>query len=320
MASSDPGLNLTLGPIILAVIINTFLYGIVFTQGVTYYTSSGYKRDSWIVKCLVSWVLLLDTFHSCAVVTVVWEYCITHFGDHAFLEKTTWPYASVPIQIFLAWRVQILSKSWIIFGVLSTLSVTSGIMALISAIKAMEASKISVPGLFDFVKLLPVVDAWLGLALFCDLALTTLLFLYLRRSRTGFAKTDNRSSCALSEYKPELQLFRQSLQESLSSRSKRLPWILNLICFAALQTTNLNFVFALISGRFYTNTLLTTLNSRTKLGEIDGETFNALPNSIRGTEVHISVARQHDQSGIAMENYPRRKTSAGIASSDEVKW
>lgn len=30
--------------------VNTFLYGIVFTQGVTYYTSSGYKRDSWIVK------------------------------------------------------------------------------------------------------------------------------------------------------------------------------------------------------------------------------------------------------------------------------
>ncbi|KAF7363186.1 hypothetical protein MVEN_00671200 [Mycena venus] len=311
MASSDPGLNLTLGPIILAVIINTFLYGIVFTQGVTYYTSSGCKRDSWIVKCLVSWVLLLDTFHSCAVVTVVWEYCITHFGDHAFLEKTTWPYpttpifsacASVPIQIFLAWRVQILSKSWFIFGVLSTLAVTSGIMALISAIKAMEASKIS-----DFVKLLPVVDAWLGLALFCDLALTTLLFLYLHRSRTGFAKTDN-------------LITRITMQSIETASIGTINSILNLISFAALQTTNLNFVFALISGRFYTNTLLTTLNSRTKLSEFDGEAINTLPKSIRGTEVHISVARQHDQSGIAMENYPPRKTSAGIESSDEVKW
>ncbi|KAJ7637766.1 hypothetical protein B0H17DRAFT_1106625 [Mycena rosella] len=245
MPVSNPGINLILGPVILGVIINMFLFGIVFMQAVTYYTSSRYKRDSWAIKGLVSWVLLLDAFHSCAVIWVVWEYCINHFGDLVFLGTTPWPYASVPIQIFLAWRVKLLSKSWPIFGVLSTLSVASGIMAFISAIRAVQASNLNVfLPLQDFATLIPVVDSW------CEyyfVVLVLLLFLYLRRSRTGFAIIT--------------RLTLQSIETASFSAClvflRTLNSVLDLITFTSLQNTNFHFVFALAQ----------TLNIRDKIRE-----------------------------------------------------
>ncbi|KAJ7230525.1 hypothetical protein GGX14DRAFT_411192 [Mycena pura] len=289
MAISNPGINLILGPVILGIIINAFLFGIVFAQGVTYYTSWSYKKDSWLIRGLVSWSLLLDLFHSCAVILVVWEYCINHFGDVAFLATTPWPFpttpifsssASVPIQIFLAWRVKLLSKSWAIFGLLSTLSITSGILAFISAIKALE----------DFADLIPVVDAWLALSVVCDLSLTTLLFFYLHRSRTGFS------------------IITRLTIQSIETASFSACLVLDLITFTVIQNTNFHFVFALLSGRMYTNTLLTTLNSRSKMIE-DMSGVNTIPSALRGTEVHISV-EQNQAVAMPMENFPLGKKSA----------
>ncbi|KAJ7681167.1 hypothetical protein B0H17DRAFT_1076637 [Mycena rosella] len=255
MLVSNPGSNLVLGPVILAVIVNMFLFGIVFMQAVTYYTSSRCKKDSWAIKGLVSWVLLLDTFHSCALVWVVWEYCINHFGDLAFLGTTPWPLyviplfssASVPIQIFLAWRVKLLSNSWPIFGVLLTLSVGSGIMGFITGIHA------------DFVALIPVVDSWCEyLVVFCSDNHRLLLFLYLRRSRTGFAIIT--------------RLILQSIETASISAClmflRTLNSVLDLITFTSLSNTNFHFVFALGESR---RTRAQTLNSRDKIREdMDG--------------------------------------------------
>ncbi|KAJ7674123.1 hypothetical protein B0H17DRAFT_946924 [Mycena rosella] len=265
MLVSNPGINLILGPTILAVIVNMFLFGIVFMQAVTYYTSSRYKKDSWAIKGLVSWVLLLDTFHSCAVIWVVWEYCINHFGDLVFLGTTPWPFpatpifsacASVPIQIFLAWRVKLLSNSWPVFGVLLALSVGSGIMGFITGIGAMQALNVFLP-VQGFAILIPVADSWLALSVVCDLSLTSLLFLYLRRSRTGFAS-------------PVPVITRLTLQ-SIETASFSACLVLDLITFTSLPNTNFHFFFALLAGRLYNNTLLTTLNGRDKIREdLDG--------------------------------------------------
>ncbi|KAJ7290528.1 hypothetical protein C8J57DRAFT_1276064 [Mycena rebaudengoi] len=299
MAISNPGINLILGPVILGIIINTFIFGIVFMQAITYYTGSSYKKDSWVIKGLVSWSLLLDMFHSCAVIFVIWEYCIIHFGDTVFLGTTPWPYpttpifstcASVPIQIFLAWRVKRLSNSWPIFSVLSMLSIASGIMAFISAIRAVQASNIK-----DFAALIPVVDTWLALSVVCDLSLTTLLFIYLRRSRTGFTKTDS-------------VIMRLTIQSIETASFSTLNSVMDLITFTVLQNTNFHFIFALLSGRMYTNTLLATLNSRDKMREDMGGIHTVTPALINSTAVHISV-EQHQDSNMELESYSKGNKS-----------
>ncbi|KAJ7772211.1 hypothetical protein B0H16DRAFT_165463 [Mycena metata] len=306
MAVSNPGINLILGPVILGILINTFVFGIVFMQAITYYTSPRYKQDRLIIKGLVGWSLLLDVFHSSAVVWVIWEYCINHFGDTAFLGTTPWPYpttpifsssASVPIQIFLAWRVKRLSNSWHIFSVLTALSVASGIMAWISAIRAVQASNIKA-----FAALIPVVDAWLALSVLCDLSLTLLLFLYLRRSRTGFAKTDN-------------IITRLTVQSIETASLSTFNSVMDLICFTALQNTNFHFVFALMAGRMYTNTLLATLNSRERFSEEMGGINTLTSAPIRnGVAVHVSVERQ--ETGTELKNYSKGNSPESSQSGD----
>ncbi|KAJ6574560.1 hypothetical protein B0H19DRAFT_605032 [Mycena capillaripes] len=297
MLVSNPGINLILGPVILGIIINTFILGIVFSQAVIYYTSSRYKKDSWVIKGLVSWALLLDMFHSSAVIFVIWEYCINHFGDTVFLRTTPWPYpttpifsscAAVPIQIFLAWRILRLSKSWPIFGVLSAVALASGVMAWISAIRAVQASNIK-----DFAALIPVVDTWLVLSVICDVSLTTLLFLYLHRSRTGFPRTDN--------------IITTLIAKSIETASFcTFISIMDLITFTILQNTNFHFVFALVAGRMYTNTLLATLNNGQKLRE-EGTGITTVPAALRGTAVHISVEQHADsESGMELGSYSKR--------------
>ncbi|KAJ7795512.1 hypothetical protein B0H14DRAFT_3158586 [Mycena olivaceomarginata] len=297
MALSNPGINLILGPVILGVIINTFMYGIVFTQSITYYTSSGYKKDSWFIKCLVSWALLLDTLHSCAVILLVWEYCITYFGDAAFLRRAPWPYSttpifsactSVPIQIFLAWRVKRLSKSWLIFGVLSALSFTSGVMAVTSAIRALQAANIKVECLFMcrpmysermallqiFAALIPFGDAWLALSV------DTTVYIPAQKSHW------------------------------ILHQSKRLPSMVDLITFTVLPNTNFHVIFSLLSGRMYTNTLLARLNFRTTLCEDMGG-VHSIPTAIRRPQVHVSV-EQNQEVDITLEGNPRGRKSSGI--------
>jgi hypothetical protein len=291
MAVAMPGLNLILGPVLLGIIINTFIFGIIVQQAVTYYTGPRYKGDSWTIKLLVPWALLLDLAHSASIIWVIWQYTIPHFGDVAFLATTPWPYpmtpifsacASVPIQIFLAWRVKALSKSWPLFGFLTFLAVISGILAWVSAIKAFQASNIH-----DFAALIPVVDSWLAISVACDVFITLFLFVFLRKGRTGFKRTDN--------------IIMRLISKSIETASlNTLISILDLVTFTVLQNTNFHFVFALVAGRLYTNTLLATLNSRERLRD-EMSSHSGVSTVPTGLAVHISVDRDHGNPGVDME-------------------
>ncbi|KAF7331342.1 hypothetical protein MKEN_00011900 [Mycena kentingensis (nom. inval.)] len=292
----NPGINLILGPVLLGIIINTFIFGIIVQQAVVYYTGGRHKGDSTVIKCLVAWALLLDVIHSAAIIWVIWEYTITHFGDLAFLATTPWPYpmtpifsacASVPIQVFLGWRVKALSKSWYYFAFLSTLSVVSGILAFVSAIKAFQVSNIA-----DFAALIPIVDTWLSLSVACDVFLTLFLFIFLRQGRTGFKRTDN--------------IITRLISKSIETASlNTLISVLDLITFTLLQNTNFHFVFALVAGRLYTNTLLATLNSRERMRD-EMSSHSGVSTVPTGLAVHISVDREHAQPGMEMNAYPGR--------------
>lgn len=143
--------------------------------------------------------------------------------------------ASVPIQIFLAWRIKVLSRSWIIFGFVAACSCAQGACGIAGGILAlrlsewvyMNSDELTAETFFfspaDFPELLGVADSWVSIAVFTDsewahfgwlfcsnirlqsslrrwklvfftkLLLTCvvrlLLFIYLRKSKTGFKST-----------------------------------------------------------------------------------------------------------------------------------
>ncbi|KAA1467058.1 hypothetical protein DENSPDRAFT_812490 [Dentipellis sp. KUC8613] len=262
--------SLILGPVVTATVTNVFLYGICCVQWVSYY-QQGYK-DRNVIRFLVGWVMLLDTFHTAASVYMLWDYVVINFNNPAILNAAPWPFpstpivtvfASVPIQIFLAWRIRQLSHSIWLFAVIVVFAFAQGALGCAGAIGALKT-----PNIDQFTHLIPVVDSWLAIAVVTDLSITLLLMRFLYKSRTGFHKTDN-----------VIWRIIRSAVETAAFGS--FFCIMDLVTFTTLQTTNFHLIFALPMGRIYTNTLMTTLNNRVSLrSELDG----------RGAETSFNVA------------------------------
>jgi len=306
--------SLILGPVVTAVTVNVFLYGICVLQWSTYYTSG--FQDRKLIQFLVAWVCLLDTFHTAASVYMLWVYVVTNFNNPAILTEAPWPFpstpivtvfASVPIQIFLAWRIKQFSHSWWLFGGIVVFSVAQGAAGCAGAIGALMD-----PNIDAFAKLIPAVDSWLALAVFTDLSITVLLLHYLSKSRTGFRRTDNVIS----------RLIRSAVETAAFGS---FFCVMDLITFTTLQSTNFHLIFALPMGRIYTTTLMTTLNSRSTLrhelaGTRGDASFNVTtgrfervnPSTLKATQVNIAVQQE-----IQMDAYPHGAIPGSKGDSDE---
>ncbi|KAJ7463169.1 hypothetical protein FB451DRAFT_1493904 [Mycena latifolia] len=135
---SESAIKLLLGPILIGVSLNTFLYGVCVTQFMKYYISKRRLEDSQATRYLVAWELLVDTFHSSASIYFIWLYMVDNFLNVAFLQAAPWPLTAVPlltamsacpIQLFLAYRVFLLSKSRYISAMLIFLTVANAGLA-----------------------------------------------------------------------------------------------------------------------------------------------------------------------------------------------
>ncbi|TFY82838.1 hypothetical protein EWM64_g1174 [Hericium alpestre] len=272
---------LILGPVVTAVTTNVFLYGVCVVQWANYYTT-GYT-DRKLISFLVAWVILLDTFHTAASVYMLWDYVVTNFNNPAILSAAPWPFpstpivtvfASVPIQIFLAWRIRQLSHSLWLFAIIAVCSFAQGALGCAGAIGALQT-----PNINEFTHLIPVVDSWLAIAVVTDGMITVLLTRYLWLSRTG--RTDH-----------VIWRIIRSAVETAAFGS--FFCVMDLVTFAVqttLQSTNFHLIFALPMGRLYTNTLMTTLNNRVSLrSQLDqggGETsFNVATDQFASANAH----------------------------------
>ncbi|RPD72800.1 hypothetical protein L226DRAFT_147466 [Lentinus tigrinus ALCF2SS1-7] len=265
-----------LGPILVGVLLNCFVYGIVFLHWIQY--TLGRNRDSRHLKGLVHWCFFLDTVHSGAVLWMLWNYAVDNFANYDFLTTTLWPVSatplfvalvSTPIQHLFAWRIKQFTHTWWIFGLLSGLSAASLGVGVVAAAEGLRRHDIQ-----SSHRLIPLIDAWLGAGMVCDILLAVLLYSHLWRSKTGFRSTDTVIG----------RLMRSSVETTALSA---LFCILYLSTFSALPKTTFSVIFAMPLGRIYTGTLLSTLNSRSTLRE---ELFgvSSINNDPLGDAFHIS--------------------------------
>ncbi|KAH9475548.1 hypothetical protein JR316_0012663 [Psilocybe cubensis] len=225
--------TLVLGPMVFSVVFNAFLYGICVLQFCYYWESRA--RDTAIIRLLVAWTLLLDTFHTSALSYMIWEYVVVHFNDPSFLSTVLWPFSSTPIvttmtsfpiQIYLSWRIRQFSRSTRVFSVLVAMAVAQATLGLVCSVAAFH-----VPRIGSYRQLIPFVDAWQITAVATDVSITLLLSWYLWKSRTG-QKSSNNVIC---------RLIRSSIETAAFGASF---CILDLITFTLLQDTNFHVVFA----------------------------------------------------------------------------
>ncbi|KAF9789806.1 hypothetical protein BJ322DRAFT_1105666 [Thelephora terrestris] len=258
-----PAMNMAeiLGPIVLAVVINSTLYGTCVVQWYNYHTA-GYN-DPLFTRLLVYWCMILDTTHTAVTVYLLWDFTVGHFGDYSIYQSLPWTYsttpiwivsvrfevASVPIQHFLAWRIKNLSHRWIWFFICSALSLGQGTCAFVGGVLASTTARSNLESL------IPVAESWISLAVLTDVFIALLLLYYLHKGKTGYQTSVDHV------------IGRLIITVIETCSVGAIVCIVDIIIFTTNPRTNLHFLFALPQGRIYTNTLMVTLNARASLRE-----------------------------------------------------
>ncbi|KAG8738991.1 hypothetical protein FRC10_006276 [Ceratobasidium sp. 414] len=224
------------------------------TQTAVYYVS--FKRDHKWIKILVAWLFVIDTFNTIFDVGLIWRYTITLFGDTEAIVHSSWWFNVEPVmttmissttQSFFAWRIaRLTGHNWLgyLIGCSAFIQLAAGLGSTIGASIVRDFNR--------FQELKAAVITWLGLSAITDVVITCILSWYLHTHRTGFSKTDDIIT----------RLVRLTVQTGFITT----VWAAtDLVLYLGLEN-NLHLFFQLPLCKLYTNSLMSTLNSRNGWG------------------------------------------------------
>ncbi|CAE6426889.1 unnamed protein product [Rhizoctonia solani] len=261
-------MDLLLGPILLGTIVNILLYGIMITQTSIYYAA--FPRDHRWIKILVAYMFIVDTLNSIFDIGLVWKYTITLFGDHQGILVSSWWFNVEPVmtvmissttQCFFAWRVaKLTGHAWMgwAIAIAALVQFVAGLAATVGTFVVRDFAR--------FQELRVPVIIWLVLSAITDIVITCILSWYLHTHRTGFSKTDDVIT----------RLVRLTVQTGLITTVWATTDLLVYLCWS----NNMHMFFQLPLCKLYTNSLMSTLNSRSGWGGSFGKSSgNADPMS-----------------------------------------
>ncbi|PBK84706.1 hypothetical protein ARMGADRAFT_1169928 [Armillaria gallica] len=275
------------GPIFIGLMFNLLLYGIMITQVYLYFAA--YKQDKLVVKLFVSpifvvvdaryitstKVLLLflcDIINTGFDFAYLYDCFVLHFSEAAYLAKATWVFSTDPamtgiisgfVQLFFAWRIFVLTSNVCLCGIVVLLALLGTAGGIATAAECGITSQF-----LEFQRFQDVVTIWLASDCLCDIVITFLLVHHLhdrRGQKTGFKRSDDlidkiiritvqtgliTSLCALVDLITYLSLVMLILLVIYSTRPR------------ALQPTGIHLIFNLPLSKLYTNSLMSSLNSR----------------------------------------------------------
>ncbi|KAJ8701333.1 hypothetical protein PTI98_000134 [Pleurotus ostreatus] len=246
-----PSAKLLFGPMLIGVFFNTILYGVLVVQMLLYFQT--YKDSAWI-RHFILYLLVLETCNTVFDIAMMYEPLILNFGTPDAITYFPTMIAadpiitvaiSTPIQLFVAWRISIISRSWLmpaLICILGVISLAGGIWTCITVATIRVFSRkpeLHWPAL-----------TWLLASAIADALITSTLVYSLYKRKTGFKDTDNVIE----------RVIRFTIQTGMITA---LFAILDVVFFLVSPHTTLNFIWDLALGKLYSNVLMSTLNSRT---------------------------------------------------------
>ncbi|KAI5995775.1 hypothetical protein F5J12DRAFT_854947 [Pisolithus orientalis] len=243
-----------LGPLLIGILFNTYLYGIVTYQFASYYRAD--FNDRLAVKCAVAFLLVLDTVHSIALIYMVWVYMVTNYTNPTALQYFAWPYPFTPIgtalaalvtQIFLGDRIYRLTHNKVIYGIVIMMALPAFGLGIACGIEAWFIHVLA-----DVPRVNGLATAWVVMQVIVDTFLTVTLSIILARAKTGLPITDG--------------VLRRLIRGAIQTGVFAIIFCLGeLITFLLLPNASFYGMFGVPVGRIYSNTLLDTLLVREKL-------------------------------------------------------
>jgi len=255
-----PNIQLKFGPMLIGVFFNMILYGVLIVQAFIYYRT--YKKDAPWIRYFVLYLFIVETLNTGFDMYMMYEPLVLRYGTpHA---TTYFPIVfpsqpimvvavSTPIQIFLAWRIKIITKSnWIavIICFLAIVGLAGGIGTSVKVATIRLFSRkpeLHAPAL-----------VWFCSACVADILITITLVRSLTQRRTGFSKTDDTID----------RIIRLTVQTGMMTA---IASVGDVVFFMVLPHTALNFLWDLALSKLYTNSLLSTLNARAGWNNLAGQ-------------------------------------------------
>jgi len=242
----------TMGAAYVGVVCAGMLYGVSCVQ--TWYYFFKYRQDVWYIKALVASVFAFDTVHQILISHTVYYYLISNYDKPVVLADMVWSillevlfngFIGLLVQGFLALRVWRLSGNNVpLTFVVATLVLAGFGCSVAFTVQSMKLQTWEelkeLKGLSMTVNLLGVV---------ADVFIASALFYFLRRSRTGFKKSDTMIS--------RLIMFTVSTGFLTSICA-----IASLVSIVVWGQTLIYVAFYFSLGRLYSNSVLATLNAR----------------------------------------------------------
>ncbi|KAK0207146.1 hypothetical protein DFS33DRAFT_647100 [Desarmillaria ectypa] len=239
------------GPMIIGLYINIILLGIIATQ--MYMYLNAYKKDRLWMKIFVAVLFVANIANTVFLCQFLYTSLILNFGKDAYLARADWVFATDPaltgiiagmVQLFFAWRVKVLTNNLWLVAIVAACAL-AGTGAAIAT--SFEVGK--TPEFVEFRNFKVVVIIWLAAECLSDILISGILVWQLwKRRKTGFQSTDELVD----------RIIRLTVQTGLITS---ICAIIDLALFLSDPTgTHLIFNFPL--SKLYTNTMMSTLNSR----------------------------------------------------------
>ncbi|KAJ3812801.1 hypothetical protein F5876DRAFT_10604, partial [Lentinula aff. lateritia] len=238
------------GPMFIGYSFNIVLYGIMITQVYLYFSS--FKKDRVWMKMLVAGLLFADTVNAIFDAVYLYDSLIIHFDNVKYLGNATWGESlccvqqaliAGTVQLFFAWRVKVLTTNWWMVLIVVVASLTGLVGGLITTYEVGVT-----PHFVNFRHFKWSVIMWLAGECFADLVITSVLVWHLRKHKTGFQASDELVD----------RIIRLTVQTGLLTS---LCAILDLLFFL-IDPTGTHLIFNFPLAKLYTNSVMSSLNSR----------------------------------------------------------
>lgn len=248
---SQPSVQLLFGPMLIGVFLNNILFGVLIAQAFVYYRTYTTER-AWI-RYLVLYLVILETCNTAFDMAMMFQPLIHEYGMPSAVTKTptllaadgiTIVLISTPVQLFIAWRIKIITSSIVmpsVIGFFSFCSFVGGMATTICVSLIPEYARLH--------KFEGAVITWLASSAIADVIIAVTLVISLRKRRTGVTSTNDILN----------RIIRLTIQTGAVTA---IFAILDVTMFLGKGNTTFNFLWDLPLGKLYTNSLLSTLNAR----------------------------------------------------------
>ncbi|KAJ7633395.1 hypothetical protein DFH06DRAFT_691539 [Mycena polygramma] len=275
------GVELLFGPLLIGVVLNMILYGVVCIQIFSYFQR--YPNDSVWIRCLMLYLLVVETTNVFVEFGIIVEPLILKYGQAVATtispkllpgDSVLISIVSAPVQLFSAWRISVITGSYILPAIIALLSL--GSFGAGMTVSVMVSSN---PKFQDFGNFATEIIIWLALSAVCDIVIAVGMTYALYSRKTGFGAVDGQIN----------RIVRLTVETGALTAVTAL---VDVTLFLVFPKRTINFIVDFPLSALYTCSILAMLNSRERQKPSDSEHAYTVPQMITQDNLKSAKGRE----------------------------